>query len=482
MAQERIFYKVKRILPGLNLIHSSGGLPTPSSDVDISLVTDRPASLAPVMPKGTRVSHKKDGVIYHLPEIDGREVNIWAGADKDRVLRAVRHRDTTLALAKERPDLVPIAQQLKADGHGTEGAWARTLRVNEDPYKAMLDKDRMVRIAKAAPDSQYLRLAAQLQDVLDASGVPPEGIVIAGSGYMGAKKLKTIGDFDVNVHKKSDFEKLKRLAGTESVSKSGSRRVEFGDIEMFYGPWMVGGEDWSGPEGSVNLHGFPHWSGKKTLEWKKTINRPKDAKDIALLEPHVKTASLHDITMAAFADEMSKIAGVGWSVHGYGQSYDKLQKASKAAELASKQWEDKYGKEYYRLMDNHKYEEADKYRAQHPIPKYDGARDYRIGQRVKTPYQSEAENAYKLNMHLDYNRKGKSSGSLTDTYASDYVYGDKHIEKILSKSKARKFLRDYKKMMSGIPKDQRQAASAVMNHTRALIKNPNVKFIQVEYE
>lgn len=110
------------------------------SDVDISLLDENYANLDNLFPspKFTKKIHDtKPSCIYSI-NYHGREVNIYATSDPNIANRSVTHRNNELELCKHCPILAGIVVQLKRSGLGTEKAWAKVLKLEGDPYEAML--------------------------------------------------------------------------------------------------------------------------------------------------------------------------------------------------------------------------------------------------------------------------------------------------------------------------------------------------------
>ncbi len=152
-SQEDIYQQVREQLPEdvrAQMQHASGGLPDARgvSDVDIAYFTKRPHELLQWMPEGTtREERDPKHSIYSVPGYD-RPVNFYATMDAAHAVRAPSHRATQLALAREYPQLAEQAHTLKTEGLGTEKAWAQLLGVEGDVYEEMMNRQKMLELAK----------------------------------------------------------------------------------------------------------------------------------------------------------------------------------------------------------------------------------------------------------------------------------------------------------------------------------------------
>lgn len=156
-SQEDIFTQVKDTLPG-RPVHASGGLPDARglSDVDISLYNRNYTDMLGQFPEGTSAEHKPGRSIYSIPGYE-RPVAVYVSNEIKRLNRALRHRRTELALAEQYPDLASEAYKVKQTGMGTEKAWASVLGAEGDPYEALLNKRKMLRLAARTSAERMLR-------------------------------------------------------------------------------------------------------------------------------------------------------------------------------------------------------------------------------------------------------------------------------------------------------------------------------------
>lgn len=150
MSQQDIFNKLQPVLPP-GAEHGSGAFPDVRdlSDVDISLYSEDPQSIEAQMPHGTVAEHGDGYSMYAIPGYD-RPVNLMAGKDKKRVMRAPIHRAIQLELQEKYPSLAAKALALKKDGMKTESAWASVLGANGDHYETMANRDLVMQLANAA--------------------------------------------------------------------------------------------------------------------------------------------------------------------------------------------------------------------------------------------------------------------------------------------------------------------------------------------
>ena len=152
--------------------------------------------------------------------------------------------------------------------------------------------------SSTANKRHHARLVSQLKKKMRAASVPYTSATVGASGVLGAEGLKTISDLDVWL-KPHAFNKLKKLPGVSSgISPYGNERLEIdtphGEIEMFTGKWEIKDKRYDNLPGSKTvLHkGVPHWTPETTLEWKKTMNRPKDQEDIGRLSKFLKKTAV----------------------------------------------------------------------------------------------------------------------------------------------------------------------------------------------
>ena len=206
-----------------------------------------------------------------------------------------------------------------------------------------------------------------------------------------------------------------------------------------------------------------------------------------------------------FHDELNKIAGVGWDLHGYhrdpelptkqksavGKYYaNRMKKLKPLGERPkvkkhswfartflrkpSKEMQLKSIKEY-----DKKKQDIIKALGPEPLDDYDFAENSRI----KTKFDKDTN--YKLNMHIDYSA-GKR-GSLQE-FTTDHAYSDKNKTRNISKSELRKIIKAYKKKLNIYkaehPNDPyvTPGGTAFIQKAEALLKSPNFKFARLEYE
>lgn len=135
------------------MLHGSGGLPdtkgSGSSDVDICLFHNDPASLLKYFPRDTRMESDSRGVVYKL-EGYSREVNIYC-SNGEWWQDAYLHRKTELTLNEQYPELSRKARLIKSEtGASTEAAWAQVLGLGDEYIKILLDTEKTLEIARSA--------------------------------------------------------------------------------------------------------------------------------------------------------------------------------------------------------------------------------------------------------------------------------------------------------------------------------------------
>jgi len=151
-SQEEIFSQASQKFGGnlpKRVRHGSGGLADArgTSDVDMTVHSLRPESLAKHMPEGTTSDTTPERTIYSVPGYE-RQVNLWAGPKRSRAMRSVRHREVHLALERTYPHLATEARKLKAQGMPTERAWHKVLQLHGDPYEDLMNMEMSMAAAK----------------------------------------------------------------------------------------------------------------------------------------------------------------------------------------------------------------------------------------------------------------------------------------------------------------------------------------------
>lgn len=229
-------------------------------------------------------------------------------------------------------------------------------------------------------------------------------------------------------------------------------------------------------------------------------------------------------SLASFSDELAKIAGVGWSLHGYSATPEELAKRTAAAEEASDVYQKKMdatlGKMPSYMVESKPgffsrlfgakpertknpawgsyWEKARAYHQKHRPPPSD---DWEVGRaaRLKTPY--DAATNYKLNMHMDYNRKG---GGALQQYVTDQAYADEENQVVrnLSRGDLKKVVAAYRQAMADYkvpttdragnplsPEVQEAERARVLKEQQAflskaqhLMKDPTFRFARLEME
>ena len=188
----------------------------------------------------------------------------------------------------------------------------------------------------ASQANRYRQLLGELKRFLKMVGVSEDAVIIASSGLLGAMNLRDVGDLDVQVPERADFDKLRRLPGAiPGRSKLGSPlltiKTAYGEMEIFTGRWSLGGRDFTNPS-TVKYNGMKHWDLPTTLDFKRRMDRKKDRKDIGLLG---KKASF----MAGFLDELQKLADEkGLPLLTSGKMLQSKLKTPPEAKLKEKPW------------------------------------------------------------------------------------------------------------------------------------------------
>ena len=208
-----------------------------------------------------------------------------------------------------------------------------------------------------------------------------------------------------------------------------------------------------------------------------------------------------------FTDELTKLAGIGFNIHGYSISPKKLDALRAQGDKEEKEYSKWYQASksvtgerpmpttkrpgfFSRVFLQKKptrvpvdpeamsqYESKLKaYKTKNPAPKYKfgGSWEARQASQVKTPYDRESSRWYKLH--------GRMMG-LQDM-VTDYAYASKPINRPISKKELPGVIAKYKKELaagSHAP-EARKGGQAFINKATALLKNPKVKFVRLEME
>ena len=201
-SQEDIFDAVRPLIPGKPLL-ASGGLPDVSgvSDVDVGLHTQDYKNLLAQLPKGTTAKHAPTHSYYSIPGY-AREINIFATPDEVLAHRAANHRAIQLQLRDKFPELTALARKYKAEGLGTEPAWAKVIGLKGDPYEGMLDNKKVLAAAgkawaKSAKTFYHGSPNADLQTLAPGSYVTPDLDTAKLMGRFHADTGKTWSDDDL---------------------------------------------------------------------------------------------------------------------------------------------------------------------------------------------------------------------------------------------------------------------------------------------
>jgi len=200
---------------------------------------------------------------------------------------------------------------------------------------------------------------------------------------------------------------------------------------------------------------------------------------------------MNSVTLQAFQDELQKIAGVGWDLHGYHRKPEnsKIKTQEDAWDAAHSTAVGDYPPFEVRHGPAKKYEQAKKdYRkksdafiAKNPIPKDMGS--YVDESRIKTPFDRDTN--YKLNSNMDLN----SGASLSlDAYTTDKAYSEKETIRNLSKKDLKNVVKEYQSKLEQYQKAEpddpwiRPGGEAFVNKAKHLLKDPKFRFARLEYE
>lgn len=126
-------------------------------------------------------------------------------------------------------------------------------------------------------------------DRVKSTGVPLDSCIVIGSGLLDALGLREAGDIDLVVSQEL-FDTLNGSEGYVYTQRYGLDVLDKDDQEIWLA-WGIG-DDNKGLEelsrDSVVIDGVRFVSPEFLLAWKRSMNRPKDARDIELLEEYLK--------------------------------------------------------------------------------------------------------------------------------------------------------------------------------------------------
>jgi hypothetical protein len=122
--------------------------------------------------------------------------------------------------------------------------------------------------------------------------LPTGEFVVLGSGIMGALGIREIGDVDLLI-KPELFEQLRQEGWDYKVIEIEGRPKDMiykGDIQAFKDFWWDGGslDPEEGIAKAENINGVLFIPIKTLLEVKKSMNREKDIRDVALIEQYLQ--------------------------------------------------------------------------------------------------------------------------------------------------------------------------------------------------
>jgi hypothetical protein len=211
---------------------------------------------------------------------------------------------------------------------------------------------------------------------------------------------------------------------------------------------------------------------------------------------------------ASWSNELSKISGVGWDLHGYSVKPNAMQKKLDESQSAVTNYESQMssalGKSepsmltkkpgfFGRLIGRKSsrvanpaypaYEKkmTDYLQTHGPYP--DDSYDIGRGARISTPYDKNTN--YKLNSNMDYDRPQRA-GEL-EQWTTDMSYSDKPKIRNLTKSELRKVIKSYQQAMADYgtrPEEEGTSAAqqAFLDKAQYLLKDPKMQFARLEYE
>lgn len=128
---------------------------------------------------------------------------------------------------------------------------------------------------------------------IEKLNLPKNEFVVLGSGILGALEIRKIGDIDLLI-KPELFEKLKQEGWKYEVIEIEGRprdMISKGSVEAFKDFWWEG-KTLSPEEGvakAQNIKGINFISLNTLLEYKRSMKREKDIRDVILIEQYLNS-------------------------------------------------------------------------------------------------------------------------------------------------------------------------------------------------
>lgn len=214
---------------------------------------------------------------------------------------------------------------------------------------------------------------------------------------------------------------------------------------------------------------------------------------------------MNDVVLLGFVDELTKIAGVGWDLHGYSVTPAQLAKQQAQARMESEEYDRKmqealgepvkpqvtdtpgfFGKLLGRSAKSKPNPAYEAYRQKqleymksNKPPQNDSWEAARAA-RIKTPYDQKTN--YKLNMTLG------AGNPAFDEWTTDEAYSDKPVVRNLGKKELKKVIEAYQqaaskyKMSPGEEAYVPEGQQAFISKAQHLLADPNMRFARLEYE
>jgi len=113
--------------------------------------------------------------------------------------------------------------------------------------------------------------------------MPKDKFAVFGSGPMAIRNLRKAKDIDIIIVSRGLWNKLKKK------HPSAGKSIKLKHIEIFkdWLPWIRNSEKLIKDADIIN--GIRFVKLEYVLKWKKAMNRPKDRKDVSLIEKYLKT-------------------------------------------------------------------------------------------------------------------------------------------------------------------------------------------------
>ena len=126
-------------------------------------------------------------------------------------------------------------------------------------------------------------ITSRIKTRLETLNIPSSDAVVVGSGILAALDIRQSNDIDLMVSKET-FQKVADQGHVVSQYEDGSGQLQIDDVELMY--------SWQGRTiadyllHTVEIDGVQFISLDDVIAWKREQNRPKDQKDIELINKY----------------------------------------------------------------------------------------------------------------------------------------------------------------------------------------------------